>query len=693
MKNLRLEYLLNNGTLMKHLIKLLYVLVITSICTIAYAQSSTVSLIDPNAIDHSVSPCDDFYQYACGNWIKNTKLPPSQPVWDRGFISVLPDKISKELQGILHSYSQGNFIPFVSYAEKMGNFYSSCMNEALIEKVSADAIIKQLTTIDKIRNLSDIPSVTAELQLKHVNVFFNLDSTADLLHPIMQIGELSQGGMGLPNGTYYIGKDSSTLATLKKYQEYGEQLFELAGYSKSAATANMKIVISIETQLAKAALPPQEIHEIAKLYHPMTLAQLQALSKNFNWYNYFHALSIPIPTTVNVTEPNFIVAMNTIIRQSSLSELKLYLKWRLLQTLAPYLNSQYVNAYFEFEQKYLKGQQVIAPRAERCEQVIDNSMGDALGHAYVKKYFDPKAKKIALAMMKNIMNAFEVDLRKSDWLDEKTRQAALKKLHLMKVRVGYPDRWRSYEGLIIDKSSFLNNALNAAKFNKKWELEKIGHKTNPNEYLKTPQTVDMSYIPTTNSIEILAAILQPPYFSENATLAENYGGIGMGMGHELIHGFDSSGRRFDGYGRLKDWWSKTTEKKYLAKIQCLSNQYSQYEVLPGVYVNGKLTMTENIADASGVKLAYAALKMVLPSSENKKVAGFTSHQQFYLTFSQAFCAKATDKFFEQFVNQNSHSPPRFRVNGMIVNAIDFPSAFSCPEGHCPMAPVNRCEVW
>jgi putative endopeptidase len=677
----------------KHFIKLLLNLIIISSGTFAYGQVAVASLIDPNAIDHTISPCSDFYQFACGNWIKNTKLPPSQPIWDRGFISVLPDKISKELQVILHAYSQGNFVPSVPYAKKMGDFYSSCMDETSIEQASKSAIVEQLKTIDEIHNLSDVPSAVAKLQLKHVNVLFNFDSTADLLHPTMQIGEVSQGGIGLPNGTYYTGKDSSTYATLKKYQEYGEQLFRLAGYSKSDATENMKIVLSIETELAKVSLPPQELHEIAKLYHPMTLAQLQAISKNFNWANYFHALSIPAPSILNVTEPSYIIAMNNIISQSSLPKLKIYLKWRLLQTLAPYLSNQYANAYFEFEQKYLEGQQIIAQRAERCEQVIDASMGDALGHAYVQKYFNPKAKKIALSMMKNIMKAFESDLQKSDWLDEKTKHAALKKLHLMKVRVGYPDQWRSYDELIINKLSFLNNVLSTSEFNKKWELGKIGHKTNPNEYLKTPQTIDASYIPTTNSIEILAGVLQSPYFSDNATLAENYGGIGLIMAHELTHGFDSSGRRFDGYGALNDWWSRATEKKYLAKIQCLSNQYSKYEVLPDLYVNGKLTMTENIADAGGIKLAYAALKMVLPSNKTDQVFGFTSNQQFYLTFSQAFCAKATDEFFKQFVNQNPHAPPKFRVNGMIVNAVDFPSAFNCPQGHCPMAPANRCEVW
>lgn len=678
---------------MKHFVKLLITLVALLSCTLAYAQVATVSLIDPNAIDHTVSPCNDFYQFACGNWIKNTKLPPSQPIWDRGFISVLPDKISKELQSVLHLYSQGNFVPSVPYAEKMGKFYGSCMDEASIEKTSKAAVVEQLKMVDDIHNLNDVPSVIAKLQLKHVNVLFDFDSTADLLHPTMQIGEISQGGLGLPNGTYYTGNDPSTNATLKKYQEYGEQLFELAGYSKSVATENMKIVLFIETELAKASLPPQELHEIAKLYHPLTPAQLQALSKNFNWTNYFRALSIPTPSTVNVTEPNFIVAMNSIISKSSLSELKIYLKWRLLQTLAPYLSSQYVNPYFEFEQKYLEGQQIIAPRAQRCVQIINNSMGDALGHAYVQKYFNPKAKNIALTMMSNIMKAFEADLQKSDWLDEKTKQAALKKLHLMKVRVGYPDHWRSYNELIISKSSLLNNVLNASEFNKKWELGKIGHKTNPNEYLKTPQTVDASYIPTTNSIEILAGILQPPYFSEKAPLVENYGGIGVVMGHELTHGFDSSGRRFDGHGTLKDWWTKETEEKYLKKIQCLANQYSKYEVLPGVFVNGKLTMTENIADAGGIKLAYAALNMVDPLNTNNQVAGFTSNQQFYLTFSQALCTKATDQFFMNFVNQNPHSPPRFRVNGMIVNAVDFSSAFNCSEGHCPMSPVNQCEVW
>ena len=282
--------------------------------------------------------------------------------------------------------------------------------------------------------------------------------------------------------------------------------------------------------------------------------------------------------------------------------------------------------------------------------------------------------------------------KKANWLDDQTRQAALKKLSLMKVRVGYPNKWRSYDAQCCHP--LLDNVLNVAMFNTKWELKKIGNKTDPNEFSEDPQIIDAAYIPTTNSIEVLAGILQPPYFSEQANEAQNYGGIGLVMGHELTHGFDTSGRKFDADGAMRDWWTKSTELQYLNKVKCLENQYNKYEILPGLHVNGKLTITENIADVGGIKLAYAAYKMTEPSTFIKKMQdSFTNDQQFYLTFSQAFCAKATDEYWRKNINDNPHSPPLFRVNGVIVNDVNFPAVFKCSDGNCPMAPVKRCEIW
>lgn len=384
--------------------------------------------------------------------------------------------------------------------------------------------------------------------------------------------------------------------------------------------------------------------------------------------------------------------MNTLLHTFSLQDLKTYYQWRLLQTLAPYLNKNFVNAYFSFEQQYLNDQKEPTPLSLHCEQVVDNYMGDALGHAYVKKYFDPNAKKIALSLMHNIMKAFENDLNTADWLDAPTRQAALQKLHHITVRIGYPNQWRSYDGLTISKTSFLNNILNAATFNKTYKLKKIGQKTNPGEFSETPQTIDAAYIPTTNSIEILAGILQPPYFSKDADLAENYGGIGLVMAHELIHGFDSSGRKFDANGVMRDWWTQSTEEKYLNKMNCLIKQYDSYTVLPNIHINGKLTITENIADTGAIKLAYIALTMAEPI-HSQKTGPFTSSQKFFLTFSQAFCGKMTDEFLKNSINDNPHTPPRFRVNGMIVNSPDFSSVFQCTKGHSAMSPTTQCEVW
>lgn len=658
---------------------------------IASVHASATTLIDLQAIDHSVQSCENFYQYACGNWINDTRLLADQSIMDRGFIAALPAKINSKLQAVLQSYAKGNAMLDVPYAKQLGNFYASCMNQSLINKNAPAALAKQLALIDQIHTTADIPAAVALLQLKQINVLFNFDSGADFLNPKLQMGQLTQGGMGLPDSTYYTSTASANLATLKRYQAYGAQLFERSGASPKEAIANMQIVLAIETTLAKGALPPQDLHNLAQLYHPMSLVQLQAQSKHFNWSAYFSALGISAPKIINVTEPRFLSTVNSVLQQFSLPDLKIYFKWQILKALAPYLSTPYVNAAFAFEQHYLDGQKTMAPRAAICEHVISNSMGNALGHAYVAKYFNFHSKEMVQDMMNTIMQAFATELKQAAWMDDQTRAAALEKLSKIKIRIGYPDTWRSYEGLSISRSSFLDNVLNAAIYTSKQDLAKIGQKTDPDAWRENPQIVDASYIPTVNSIEVLAGILQPPYFSKNAPLAQNYGGIGMVMAHELIHGFDTSGRNFDANGVMRDWWSKATEKKYLQNVQCLEAQYSGYTVFPGVRVNGTLTITENIADQGGIKLAYAALKMAAPTFQ-QTVDGFTEDQQYFLTFGQAFCAKAKAAYYRDWVNQNPHAPPEVRVNGILMNDVNFAPVFHCPA-HCAMSPIKRCQVW
>ena len=641
--------------------KYLYLILALVFSASVMGENKSVSLLDSSAIDRTVSPCNNFYQYACGNWIKNTTLPADMSHYDRGFNAGLPQKISAEIQAILENYAKGKYEPKVLYTKQLGNFYATCMNETQIEKVSQLEIIKQLKQINKIYTLADVPAAVAQLHLQQVNALFEFNAAADFLEPTMQIASIAQGGMrsangsdsvgglGLPSATYYTHTDPYSVTTLNKYKEYITKMFELAGDSQSVAIKNMNSVIVVETTLAKNMLSPEETHNPTNLYHLLSAAQLQDKSPNFNWSVYFKALNIKPPQKINVVEPDFLVTLNTVLKQYSVNDLKIYFKWQLLRKFAPDLSQKYVDLSFDFEQKYLYGYQTLAPRNKRCAQEISNYMGNAIGHAYVAEYFDPKAKEIALSMMKNIMKAFEADLQQADWLDESTRQAAISKLHLVKVNIGYPDKWQSFDGLVINRASFFDNVQRAAKFQKIVDLQKIGKKTDPNDWLEYPQVVDAAYIPTNNSIEVLAGILQPPYFSEKANIAQNYGGIGLVMGHELTHGFDTSGRKFDGYGAMKDWWTKETEQKYLRKVKCLEDQYSSYTVIPGVHVNGVLTITENIADNGGIKLAYQALQMTPGySSTQASLGGFTGNQQYFLAMSQPFCTKATAAYYKEF---------------------------------------------
>jgi predicted metalloendopeptidase len=647
---------------------------------------SPSSLIDPAAMDKTTAPCENFYQYSCGSWIKNTTLPSDQSIWDRGFNSGLPQRTNQEITDILTSYAHNTFIPNVPYAKKLGDFYSSCMNQALINETSQAELLKQLALIDHIQTTEDLPKAIAALHVKQINVLFNFYSQIDMQNPQLVIGKIAQDAVLGMSKSNYLNQDSDSAKLRDQYEAYGATLFQLAGNAPETAKTKMKVVLAIETELAQGQLSSEDLNNASKRYHPMTLKQLESAAPSFDWAEYFQALSIQEPQLINVQGLTFLNALNHILKTYSLDDLKTYFQWEILQTLAPILSAPYSQAYFDFEQHDLEGQASMAPRDIQCEQIVSQSMGNAIGHAYVQKYFSPRAKRMAESMMKNIMAAFKADLQNISWLDDQTRQAALKKLSLMQVRIGYPDQWRSYDGLKITQNDLLENVLRAAEFNKNDDLNKINKPTNPNEFTQDPQEINASPIFQTNSIEVLAGILQPPYFSEDASDAENYGGIGLVMAHELTHGFDTSGRKFNAYGVMQDWWTKQSEQNYLTRVSCLEKQYSQYQILPGLFVNGDLTITENIADNGGLKLAYEAFKLADPKSSN------SDDQKFFLSFSQPFCTKATDQYWRDSISNNPHSPSEFRVNGTVSNNDFFTEVFSCKAGE-PMYPVKRCGIW
>jgi putative endopeptidase len=477
-----------------------------------------------------------------------------------------------------------------------------------------------------------------------------------------------------------------------QYQDYVAKLFSLAGDTVAASADAAQDVLKIETELASQALPPEDLQDPTKLYHAVDGAALQGMTPSFNWAKYFNFINIKEPTTIDVTEPKFMAQVETLLKTADLKSLKNYLKWHVIQALAPYLGKDVYDAYFAFNGVILNGLKTPAPRWKKCVNVVSDSMGEALGQAFVAKTFSANAKQKALKLIDDLRTSFKQDLTTLPWLDAPTRQAALAKLDLMSQKIGYPDHWRDYRSLSITRKALWQNVFRSTIFESHRNFNKIGGKVDPSEWGMTPQTVNAYYDPSLNQINFPAGILQAPFFSEDAEDASNYGAIGMVIGHEMTHGFDTTGSKFDGHGAQLDWWTPEVKSLFDSKAQCLMDQYSSYSPLPTVKVNGKLTVTENIADQGGLKLAFSAFSL---ASQGKPpgpaIGGLNDTQQFFVSMAQMWCEKQSDESLKRQVTSNPHSPAKFRVIGTVVNSPDFAKAFSCSQGQ-PMAPANRCSI-
>ena len=647
-------------------------------------------------MDPSVKPQDDFFSYANGGWIKRTEIPPEESRW--GSFNQLIEKNNDALREIAEKVSKQNAGARVPpEVQKVGDYYASGMDEKKIDTARTKPLADEFKRIDAVKDRHDLLKAVAHLHTLGVGVFFNFAAGQDDKDSTREIAQAVQGGLGMPDRDYYTKTDDASKKLRDQYVEHVTKMLTLSGEPAAKAGDDAKKILALETSLAQASRTRVELRDPKKNYNKMTQAELEALTPDWHWADYFKAIDLTAPGDIDVHQPDFFKAANTAFTSTSMDDWKIYLRWHLINATAPELSKDFVNEDFNFTETALRGTKQIKPRWKRVVISADGEIGEALGKLYVADYFPPEAKARALDLINNLREALSDRIKTLDWMDEPTKQEALKKLAAFTVKIGYPDKWRDYSTLRIDRGPFVLNELRAENFEVKRELNKIGKPVDRTEWGMTPPTVNAYYNPKMNEIVFPAGILQPPFFFANADDAVNYGGIGAVIGHEMTHGFDDRGRQYDAVGNLRDWWSPDSAAKFKERSTAIVNQYNEYEPLPGAHVNGELTQGENIADIGGAKLAYAALQKALdkhPEQRDKKIDGFTPEQRFFLSFAAIWRSKIRDEDQKLRLNTDPHSPAHFRVNGPLSDLSEFQKAFNIPDGS-PMvrAADKRVNIW
>jgi predicted metalloendopeptidase len=652
--------------------------------------------IDPSNFDTSVKAQDDFFLYANGGWIKRTEIPPEESRW--GSFNALIDRNNDALHTIAEQTSKMHVDPKLSpEVQKVGDYYASGMDEKAIDAARTTPLQDELKRIDAIQTRDDVLKEIAHLHTLGIGAFFGFGSGQDDKNSTMVISNAVQGGLGMPDRDYYTKTDDASKKLREQYVAHVAKMLSLSGEPAAKADAESKQILAFETKLAEASRTKVELRDPQKNYNKMTQAELQALTPDWSWAAYFKELNLVEPGDINVHQPDFFKAMNTTFTSTPIEDWKTYLRWHLIRATAPALSKDFANEDYNFNQATLRGTKQIKPRWKRVITSEDGEIGEALGKLYVAENFPPEAKARALELIDNLKEALRDRIKTLEWMDEPTKQEALKKLAAFGVKIGYPDKWLDYSLLRVDRGPYVLNVLRAENFAADRDLNKIGKPVDRTDWGMTPPTVNAYYNPTMNEIVFPAGILQPPFFNAKADDAVNYGGIGCVIGHEMTHGFDDQGRQYDAVGNLRDWWSKQSADEYDRRRKAVVDQYNEYEPLPGLHVNGELTQGENIADIGGVKLAYAALQKALdkhPEERSKKIDGLTPEQRFFLSFANIWRSKQRDEDLKLRLNVDPHSPAHYRVNGPLSDLPEFQKAFNIPDGS-PMvrAADKRVNIW
>ena len=654
----------------------------------AFAQQKTASGLDASAMDKTVDPCVDFYRYACGNWITAHPLPADRSRFARF------TELSEHNENVLLDVLQGAAVVRTGRSpidQKIGDAYAACMDTAAIEQRGAGPIKAELDRIHAMENMPDIVAELVHLHKAGVSALFNFGARTDAKDSNRMIAGLSQGGLSLPDREYYLKTDAKSVEIRQRFVAHMTKMFQLAGDSAESAAANARMVLDMETILARDAMDRVSLRDPNKTYHIMTLRQLGDLTPNFAWDAYFRGIGTPAFETLNVSQPDTIKQIAIDLADSAVESWRAYFAYHLLRESAAMLPKAFEDEAFDFWNRYLSGAKQPRPRTARCVASVDRELGDLLGQRYIELTFGADAKKQITQMVDALETAMAEDIRALDWMTADTKQAALAKLKAITNNVGAPIKWRDYGKVTIARDDYFGNAQRAGDMLYQRNILKIGQPTDKTEWGMTTPTVNAFYNPASNSINFPAGILQTPFFDPRRDKALNFGAAGAVIGHEMTHGFDDQGRKFDGDGNLRDWWTPADAAEFEKRSACIANEYGNFTAVDDMKLNGRLTLGENAADNGGVRVALMALQDTL-KGKAEKLDGFTPEQLFFIGFGQIWCENTAPQEVRARAMTDPHSPGRYRTNGTVQNMPEFQKAFSCKAGQ-PMVSANACRVW